>query len=201
MRYQPNLRLSFERSDRVFKEKLNVQVQRNIISAIKELTQGVINVDQDNPQIIETSQNIDSLNRETDKILLKVSQRSLDADKLDEAIDNTKDVLEKHGFCIIKEKKYSGWRMGKDNELVELFLNEYKKMYNCNVYKQVVHAGLECGILSGKLGIKNVIAFGATCYDIHTVYETASISSTKKAFIFLMHMLNVLQQKSKDFVE
>jgi len=189
---EPGLKLSFEPSDRIFCEKYNTQVLGSVINAIKELAQGVISVDEDEPSIVETSQNIDLLQGDGNKVKLVVSQRSLDADKLNEAIYSAKAVLGKYGFNITDEKRYSGWRMDQDSEIVHLFLNEYKKMYNCNVYKKFVHAGLECGTLSDRLGISNVIAFGATCSNVHTVNETASVSSTERAFMFLMHMLEIL---------
>ena len=47
---------------------------------------------------------------------------------------------------------------------------------------EAIHAGLECGILSGKIADLDCVSFGPNNFDIHTPKERLSISSTEKVW-------------------
>ena len=54
---------------------------------------------------------------------------------------------------------------------------------------EAIHAGLECGILSGKIKDLDCVSFGPNNYDIHTPKERLSISSTEKVWKLLVAFL------------
>ena len=55
-----------------------------------------------------------------------------------------------------------------------------------------VHAGLECGILAGKIKDLDSVSFGPDMENIHTTEEKLSISSTKRVWEFLLALLKAL---------
>ena len=50
---------------------------------------------------------------------------------------------------------------------------------------EIIHAGLECGILSGKIEGLDCISLGPNMADVHTPDEVISISSIQRVWEFL----------------
>lgn len=196
--FEPNLNIRLLPSNKVFDKKFSKHTLEQIINTIREIPQGVISKDSNCPEIIEVSQNIDSITIKKDIIKLLLSQRTFEAEQLEGVVTDTKNILKKYGFSPHNVNSYSGWRLKGGNKIIDLFLDEYRKMYNTDAFAEIVHAGLECGVLSEKLGITNAIATGVSCFDIHTVNEAVPISNINNAYAFLKHMVKKLEQISRD---
>ena len=56
-----------------------------------------------------------------------------------------------------------------------------------------IHAGLECGILSGKIKNLDCVSLGPDIFDIHTPRERLSISSLNRTCEFLLDSLREMK--------
>ena len=65
----------------------------------------------------------------------------------------------------------------------------FKAQYGYEPAIQTMHAGLECGILSGKLEGLDCISFGPDLIDVHTPNEHMSISSVARVWEYLKAIL------------
>lgn len=65
----------------------------------------------------------------------------------------------------------------------------YRDLFQKEPVIQAIHAGLECGILSGKLPGLDCVSFGPNNFDIHTPQERLSISSTERVWKLLIEFL------------
>ena len=65
----------------------------------------------------------------------------------------------------------------------------FAKQYGYEPKIELMHAGLECGILSGKLDGLDCISFGPNQFDIHTPNEHLSISSAVRVWEYLKAIL------------
>ena len=59
----------------------------------------------------------------------------------------------------------------------------------------VIHAGLECGIIGSHYPQMDMISFGPTISGAHSPDEKASISSTQKFWSFFTDVLANIPQK------
>ena len=50
-------------------------------------------------------------------------------------------------------------------------------------------AGVECGILAGKIEGLDCISMGPDIFDIHTTEEHLSISSTKRMYEYILNVI------------
>ena len=62
---------------------------------------------------------------------------------------------------------------------------------------EVIHAGLECGILSGKVPDLDCISIGPDLENVHTVNERMSISSTQNVWNFILALLEEAAQEAE----
>ena len=65
----------------------------------------------------------------------------------------------------------------------------YRDLFGQEPVIQAIHAGLECGIFSGKLKGLDCISFGPNNYDIHTPKERLSISSVQRVWQLILEFL------------
>ena len=72
--------------------------------------------------------------------------------------------------------------------MVEVFRAQYG--YDPKI--DIIHAGLECGILSSKLPGLDCISMGPDLYDIHTPRESLSVSSVERTWKYLLEVLKAL---------
>ena len=69
-----------------------------------------------------------------------------------------------------------------------IFLNEVITALSLTKI-EAIHAGLECGVFSSKIEGMDCIALGPQMFDVHTVNEKLSISSTARIFNLVVKML------------
>lgn len=84
---------------------------------------------------------------------------------------------------------YPGWRYRIHSPLREKMVRIYERMYGEKPKVEAVHAGLECGILAGKIEDLDCVSFGPQMENIHTTEETLSIASTKRVWEYLLKVL------------
>ncbi|MFQ8902659.1 MAG: hypothetical protein ACLR7D_13140 [Lachnospira eligens] len=62
-------------------------------------------------------------------------------------------------------------------------------MYGKKPTIEAIHAGVECGILAGKIEGLDCISMGSDIFDIHTTEEHLSISSTKRMYEYILNVI------------
>ena len=139
-----------------------------------------------------TSSNFASAEVVDGVLALRFSQRSLDNAKRDEA---TKKVTA--AFSDIENNSdvsnvYSGWNPDSEAHINKVASELWKEMYGKDPEFHVIHAGLETGILSKINPELELISFGPTAYDIHSVKERVEIASVDRVYKYLEKLVEAL---------
>ena len=88
---------------------------------------------------------------------------------------------------------YPSWYFRPKSRLREICKPVYEADYGREPMFRTLHAGLEVGYLSmGKPDI-DAIAFGPNCWGYHSPSEGLRISSVRKAYAFLRHLLTAMR--------
>ena len=58
---------------------------------------------------------------------------------------------------------------------------------------QAIHAGLECGLFSGKLEGLDCVSIGPDMDDIHTTKERLNVDSVRRTWDYLLEVLKQLK--------
>ena len=61
-------------------------------------------------------------------------------------------------------------------------------VYSMNVVA-TIHAGLECGLLSGQLPELDCVSFGPNMFDVHSVNEKLEVASVQRMWDYLLAVL------------
>ena len=84
---------------------------------------------------------------------------------------------------------YPAWEYRNDSPFRDLAVKTYKKLTGEEPGVEVIHAGLECGILAGKLEGLDCISTGPDLENVHTVRERMRISSVENVWTFVLELL------------
>jgi len=87
---------------------------------------------------------------------------------------------------------YPAWEYRESSPLRDCMIREYRELTQAEPRVEVIHAGLECGLFSGKLEGLDAVAIGPEMHDIHTPRERISLSSIERTWTFIQRVLKAL---------
>ncbi len=168
---------------------LTAESSQKAIDLINELPSGIIAMSTDVTGLVETSLNLGIIRLEGDRLSASFSVRSAKGEKKAELGTRLERIAKKYGADYSERGHYPAWEYRKSSHLRDVMIDVYKKMYGKTPEVVIIHAGLECGILSEKLDGLDSVSIGPDNFDIHTTEEHLSISSTARVWEFLKNVL------------
>lgn len=174
---------------------LDKKSRQKAVMLLNNIPCGIQSMSMEIKGLVETSLNPGILTTQEKKIVIVLSIRS--------SVESTKKYLSCRVAQFIEflggktkvSGDYPGWQYRRDSRLREIFVDCYNEMYGEQPQILAIHAGLECGILAGKLPGLDCISFGPDIPDIHTVAERLDIASAARTYQLL---LKVLAHKDND---
>lgn len=156
---------------------------------LRSLPCGVQNMSMAIPGLVETSLNAGIMVLKEDAFSLSFSVRSSVTSRKYEVADRLTFITEFLGGQVTISGDYPAWEYKADSDMRELMIRTYRDLFQEEPQIQAIHAGLECGIFSGKLEGLDCISFGPANFDIHTPKERLSIASTEKVWKLILEFL------------
>lgn len=160
-----------------------------ILFFLRNMPVGIQHMSMDIEGLVETSLNPGILKLHEDAFQLSFSVRSNVTSRKYEVTDRLTFLTEFLGGEITTHGDYPAWEYKAESDMRRLIADCYQELFSEEPKLQVIHAGLECGILSGKLEGLDCVSFGPNNHDIHTPKERLSISSTERVWRLLVEFL------------
>lgn len=168
---------------------LSVASQTKVIFYLRNVPNGVQNMSRIMPGLVETSLNLGIMELKEDCLYMMTSIRSSVSSRKADLADKLEYLIEFLGGEVTVGGDYPAWEYKADSDIRETISSVYKELFDEEPIFEAIHAGLECGILSGKIENLDCVSFGPNNYDIHTPKERLSISSTEKIWKLLVEFL------------
>jgi len=93
----------------------------------------------------------------------------------------------------VHRARYPGWDYAPVSPLRDVWSDVSERLYGgVHPTVEVIHAGLECGILADKMPGMDIISVGPDMRDIHTPRERLSIPSVERTYCLVREVLRVL---------
>lgn len=142
------------------------------------------------PGLVETSLNLGILTCREGQFHGGISVRSsLESGKA-ALINRLRSIGLLAGADVSVTGDYPGWTYRKNSPLREKMIKVYEEMFQKKPKVEAIHAGLECGILAGKIKDLDCVSIGPDMKNIHTTEEELSISSTERVWKYLRKLLS-----------
>jgi len=174
---------------------INKVAFRNLFNSIENCPNGVVKMDDNMPDVVETSSNLAIVKSENNEIQVLSLQRSSSEESKNQLCNELKELFERNNAKVIQDGEYPGW-MPNPNSAI---LKTMKKVYNDNFGKipevKVIHAGLECGILGATYPNWDMISFGPTIRFPHSPDEKVNIESVDMFWKYLVKTLENAPEK------
>lgn len=168
---------------------LNSDSTKRVILLLEALPNGIQTMSADVKGLVETSLNLGVLKLDANELSLSYAVRSSISSAKDALLDKMAYLTEGLGGIAERSGDYPAWEYKRDSAFREKLAAVYERMYGKPPVVQAIHAGLECGLLVGKLPELDCISIGPDMKDVHTTEETLSISSTKRVWEFIVEVL------------
>lgn len=168
---------------------LGEDAKEKLIVILLTAPNGVLQMSADIENLVETSMNLGILKTEEDSVRLHFSLRSNKQSALDFLEERLTAFADYMGVKSERFGHYPPWEFKENSYLQSLYKQIYKQQFGEETKIVAIHAGLECGIFASAIKDFDCIAIGPRMFDIHTVNERLSISSTAEMFNLLKKML------------
>lgn len=174
---------------------LSEVVKEQAIAVLMLIPNGVktISIEMEGEKLVESSSNIGIVKTTEESILFTSAIRSSIASKKEAILETINQLAILTGGKVTVKGSYPAWEFRPDSPILKLCQKVYEEMYGENPIVESIHAGLECGVFSGKNKELDLISFGPNMYDAHTPDERLSISSTIRVWEFLKKVLEELK--------
>jgi dipeptidase D len=180
-----NVTVSEATSEKIY----DLESSKALISLINSEPSGVISMSEDIKGLVETSLNLGIAKSNDTSASISFSVRSSKGTEKENLLTRVRKIAEEHGATHKTHGEYPGWEYKKDSRLRDVMCQVYEREYGVAAEVITIHAGLECGIFSDKLVGLDCVSIGPNNFDIHTVEERLSISSTARVWDFLKKVL------------
>ena len=144
------------------------------------------------PGVVDTSDNLGvvSFARGVFRATFKV--RSLHDESADLLADKLIGHAASYDLHAWKEGTYPGWTPNPSSNLLALCQQVYAAQFGRPASLQVIHAGLECGLLAASHPQLDMISFGPDIQGAHAPCERVEIESVARCWQLLKAVLQAL---------
>ena len=171
------------------------EVQDNLINALMGCHNGVMRYIPAIPEIVETSSNLAIVSIAEGKAMFKVLIRSSRDSMRDCCADTLTATFAMAGMSVELDGAYPAWQPNPASQIVGIMEGIYKDLFGTDNKVQVVHAGLECGLIGAMYPQMDMVSFGPTLRSPHTPDERCHIPSVDKYYRFVVATLENIPEK------
>lgn len=185
----PDMELVIETCGETQAQVLTEDSAKAVRLLLNNLPGGIQSMSMDIAGLVETSLNMGIAALDEKELRMEFAIRSSVISARDALTDRVKNMVEFVGGTVDVLGIYPAWEYKKDSVMREDAVRIYEEMYGKTPKIEAIHAGLECGILAGKIEGLDGISIGPDMIGIHTFEEKLSISSTKRVYEFVLEVL------------
>ena len=153
---------------------------KNVLTMLASAKNGIIEMSKSLEGLVEYSRNLGVIKTTDGEIKLVFNSRSAIDAQLDAAERELLMLAELCGGTAEHYSRYPGWAYCKESALADEYIGVCRELYGTSVKKEMIHAGLECGIIKAKIGDLDCISCGPNMKNLHSPEEALEIESFGK---------------------
>ncbi|MBN1154920.1 aminoacyl-histidine dipeptidase [candidate division KSB1 bacterium] len=189
----PDLEVKLDTGEKQFDRATNPADTRRLIDYVEAIPHGVDAMSTAIKDLVETSNNFANIKIEDEKLKVLTSQRSSVVSRLHAHTSRIEALARLAGGRASSGDGYPPWQPNMESPLLKKSVNLYQKMYNKEPKVEVIHAGLECGIIGDKYSGMDMISIGPDLRYPHSPDEKVNIVSIGKVWDFIVELLKELK--------
>lgn len=160
-----------------------------LVRLLLELPHGVIAMSERFEGTVETSANLATVHTEVEQARVSTSVRSLKEDELRETRERIKAMALAAGAAAELGSGYPGWEPRESSPLLASTVAAYREVYGRDPSIEVLHGGLECGVIVSKKPELDAVSFGPLIQSAHSPDERLEASTVVGFYSVLTKLL------------
>ena len=174
---------------------LSEQETRTVIDLLLSVPHGVMGMSPVFNGLVETSNNMATVEIKNDSLQILTSQRSSVMSRMDEvtAVINAAAALA--GAETSSDSEFAPWTPDMQSPLLKRCKMVYQQVAGRDAGVESIHAGLECAIIGDKYPGMDMISFGPTLKDAHSPNEKLFMPSVGRVWDFIVALLESYGKK------
>lgn len=168
---------------------MTAESMKKVLLFLNSCPNGVYEFNRSLAGLVETSDNLGVVVTEESCVRFMILTRSGTASKLEEMKERYFCLADYLGGTYTIDSEYPAWTFRKVSRIRPIVADAFEKVFGKRPEVTTIHAGLECGLLSGKKPELDCISFGPNMQDVHSVNERLEIASTAKVWSALKEIL------------
>ena len=189
---EPHAKIELEKTDIAADKVLDSKSTANVIYALWLSPDGVYKMSQEIKGMVQTSLNLGTAYLDADKLVYKYLIRSNTAAGKKLLLERVTTFVKHLSGNVVTMSDYPAWEYKSDSQLRKICVDSFTNVYGHEPEVTSIHAGLECGILAGKMPGVDMISFGPTLESVHTPDECMNVASVERTWEYLMEILKSL---------
>lgn len=189
---EPHAKIELEKTDIAADKVLDSKSTANVIYALWLSPDGVYKMSQEIKGMVQTSLNLGTAYLDADKLVYKYLIRSNTAAGKKLLLERVTTFVKHLSGKVVTMSDYPAWEYKSDSQLRKICVDSFTNVYGHEPEVTSIHAGLECGILAGKMPGVDMISFGPTLESVHTPDECMDAASVERTWEYLMEILKSL---------
>ena len=183
----PNVAVSVE--DGGAGEAMDAPSTKKVLCLLTCSPNGVQVMSADIQGLVQTSLNLGILATQSSLVRASFCVRSSVESQKEMLKARLATLMEQLGGSVEFFGDYSSWEYRADSPLRDRLVAVFQEQYHRDPSIEAIHAGVECGIFSGKLPGLDCVSIGPDLLEIHTPRERMSISSVQRLWTFVLEVL------------
>lgn len=186
--------ISFKIEETVWPKKLiPEEIQDNLIHAVEACQNGVISMLTSFPGIVETSSNLARVKTTEGKVEVGFLARSSSDTRKEQICSSIESAFALAGAKVVIDGSYPGWQPNPHSNTKDVMAVLFEELFGRKASVNVVHAGLECGIILDSTPGLDIVSFGPTIKAPHSPDEYVKIDTVERFWKYLTTTLERLK--------
>jgi len=194
----PDLEVKLDTGASKYERAATASETRKVIDYIEAIPHGVDAMSTAIKDLVETSNNFANIKIEDNKLKVLTSQRSSVVSRLHAHTSRIEALARLAGGKGMSGDGYPPWQPNMASPLLAKSKALYEKMFNKIPVVEVIHAGLECGIIGDKYPGMDMISIGPDLKYPHSPDEKVNVTSIGKVWEFIIELLKELKDYHPD---
>ncbi|MEW6520075.1 MAG: beta-Ala-His dipeptidase [Thermodesulfobacteriota bacterium] len=150
---------------------------------------GVMAMSREVAGLVETSVNFATIREKGEELHLLFSQRSDKQYGIDRLSGQIAALARLAGARLLSGNGYPGWQPDLNSDLLARSRRIYRELFAAEPLIEIIHAGLECGIIGARNPGLDMISIGPTIQNPHSPDEKLHLPSLAKIYRFTAALL------------
>ena len=163
-----------------------------VVGALAAVPNGVFEMNRKIDGLVEYSRNLGVVRTEGETVVLTFASRS----GLESRLDASTRELDALSRILNGEtrhyNRYPGWEFAPRSVLRDAYVKAYREITGEDAIVNVIHAGLECGVIYSHIPDMDIISIAPTLHDLHSPDESLELASVEVFWNTIVRLLEIL---------